>query len=263
MDKVEALNVAGEDARNSIADLLGVDAQAILVDTALQSAMGRDRMTLYKLSLFFAKEMERCLDAGAYFAGCVAGASANEAILTLLALQFEDRVVLSKAYKGCDKFETYRRTIGEWKFERLISLSDELKWIPSTLLDANLTAAIIEDFPHLAVTVYPEMTPDQVRRQCDAIQKSPGIEIVRLSQRMRNLVHAPKWLKANAKFDERELALNCRLAMIASAEISKCLLAKFAEESAKVLSAIRDVVAGSSPEQLDHLRTSIKDKLGL
>jgi hypothetical protein len=56
----------------------------------------------------------------------------------------------------------------------------------------------------------------ELERKLEAIRKSPGNEMLRFSQDLRNLVHGPRWLRTASKFVEAEFQENWKLAMIIS-----------------------------------------------
>jgi hypothetical protein len=261
MDKDKELQQASNEANEKIAAILGISSDPVKTYPLMQSALGTKRMTLFTLAVFCAYEMERCLNGGAYLAGCLMGVSANETLLSLMAVLLEQKVVGTVVYHRSAKEKTYELTISHWRFDKLIHLSEELHWIPNDIVNPDLLEALLKDFPVAAATVYPKMGSIELERKLEAIRKSPGNEMLRFSQDLRNLVHGPRWLRTASKFIEAEFQENWKLAMIISTEVAKCLLARFGEESSRILEEAKTLLKGLGEEEIKVVRQSVLERL--
>lgn len=219
MDALGILNTAGENAIHQIAQVLQVPPTQEAVFPLMRAAMGADKLKIYDLALHCAQEADLCLRQGISFAGCLMSTAAVEAFLTLNCLYEQDAVEKTLVYRhGKKKSKAYRDTIADLTFDKLIKLSIELNWLSVHSLNPDVVTAIVEDFPQVAKTIYPKLTPLDIIGRCQAIRSTPGLEILELLRDLRNLIHPPRWLRTDTILDKEEFRLNCRLAMVISAE---------------------------------------------
>ncbi|MBB5063302.1 hypothetical protein [Granulicella mallensis] len=223
MDKEALIRTASTQAIDEIARVLRIEPTQNSVTPALKLAMGSDLMKAYKLSLYFGLEADRCFDQKAFFASCLLTAAANEAFLTLTCIQEEQAVMTTSIYRGLKKpSKTFRETIADLSLDKLIKISNELGWIPNDVVNPELLEAVIQDFPKLAETVYPNWNAAQVAQKVEAFRRAPGPEMLKVMQDMRNLVHATRWLKTGSLLDDTEFESNCKLAVIVGREVVLC-----------------------------------------
>ena len=186
--------------------------------------MGSDLVKIYKLSVYYAVEADRCFEQGAFFASCLLTVAANEAFLALTCFQEQDSVKATAAFRGLYKpSKAFRDVIADFGLDKLIKVSNELSWIPTDVVNAQLLKAIVSDFPKLAKTVYPNWDQAKIDEKIEAFRNSPGAEMLKVMQDMRNLVHAPRWLKTGSILDDIEFEANCKLAVLAGREVVQCL----------------------------------------
>ncbi len=248
LDKEAAIQQASAEAIKAVAATLKIEPTLASIKPALGYAMGLDVVTLYKISLQFGIEADQCFAHGAYFASCLLTAAGIEAFLTLMALQEEQAVSTTATYRGLKKpSKTYKDVVAEFTLDRLIKTSKELGWIPSHIVNQALLQAVTTDFPKFAETVYPKWTSHQVREKVDALAQDPGTEMLKVLQDMRNLVHAPRWLKHNSVLNEIEFEQNCKLAVLVGREIAQCISVRITQQFQTSLASLQSFE--SMPEQ--------------
>jgi hypothetical protein len=151
------------------------------------------------------------------------GAAMNEALIALLCLLFEDRVKQTQFYLKAQQRETYAAMVGNWKFEHLIRVVDELSWIPGDVLAPEMLAALVEVHRELMPVSYPDMPAEEIEARAGEFKKRPGTAMLRLIQDLRNSIHAGAWIRANRVLDITHFEGWCRVAIHVSAEIRNCL----------------------------------------
>jgi hypothetical protein len=224
VEKHALIDAAGETAVNEVARVLGIAPTRESVRPAMELAMGSDLVKIYKLSVYYAVEADRCFEQGAFFASCLLTVAANEAFLALTCFQEQDAVRSTSPFRGLYKpSKTFREVIADFGLDKLIRVSNELGWIPPNVVNAELLEAIVTDFPKLAKTVYPNWDQAKIEDKVLAFRSSPGAELLKVLQDMRNLVHAPRWLKTGSILDDVEFEENCKLAVLAGREVVQCL----------------------------------------
>lgn len=81
-DKQAIVKGAGDKAIAEVARLLNITPTLNSVKPVMEMAMGSDQVKMYKLSLFYGVEADRCFEEGAVIASCLLTAAASEAFLT-------------------------------------------------------------------------------------------------------------------------------------------------------------------------------------
>jgi hypothetical protein len=194
------------------------------------------------------------------------GAAMNEALITLLCLLFEDQVRQTQHYAKARQRETYAAMVGNWKFEHLIRVVDELNWIPADVVAPEMLTAIVEVYRELMPISYPEMPAGEIEAGASEFNIRPGSAMLRLIQDLRNSIHAGAWIRANRVLDVTHFEGWCRVTIHVSAEIRNCLfhvisvegvpkfnrsMALFNEQISQLKERFKS--AGKDPRQVDEL----------
>jgi hypothetical protein len=166
-------------------DLLGLDEARGEVTNTLRQIMNPKQVMVYDLALRCETEMITCERERAYFSGCLMGAAMNEALISLLCLLFEERVKQTQHYAKAQQRETYAVMVGNWKFEHLIRVVDELQWIPNDVVAPEMLAPLAEVYRELMPTSYPEMSTEEIDAEAGEFTTRPGLAMLRLVQELR------------------------------------------------------------------------------
>jgi hypothetical protein len=256
MDQIEKqvlIDAASQEAISQVAHVLRIAPTRESVRPVMELAMGSDLVKVYKLSLYYAIEADRCFEQGAFFASCLLTAAANEAFLALTCFYEQNLVKTTSVFRGLHKpSKAFRDVIADCGLDRLIRISNELGWIPNDVVNAQLLEAIVTDFPKLARTVYPNWNQARIREKIGAFRGSPGAEMLKVMQDMRNLVHAPRWLKTGSILDDTEFEENCKLAVLAGREVVQCL-------SVRTTKALDQALKGLA--SFDHLPADVRGRV--
>ena len=269
VDKAGTLQAGVARVTGVAGDLLGLDEGSGQVTQALRQIMDPKQVVVNDLALRCETEMIACDKAGQFLSGCLMGAAMNEALIALRCLIFEDRVKQTQHYAKAQQRETYAAMVGNWKFEHLIRVVDELSWIPNDVVAPEMLAALVEVYRELMPVSRPEMPAEKIESGAGEFKTRPGTAMLRLIQDLRNSIHAGAWIRGNRVLDITHFEGWCRVAIHVSAEIRDCLLhvisvagmpkfdrsvAVFSEQILQLKERFKS--AGKDPSEVDEL---IKD----
>ena len=265
-DKARALQEALSSVNRAASDLLGLDEARGEVTNTLRQIMNPKQVMVYDLALRCETEMITCDKERAYFSGCLMGAAMNEALILLLCLLFEDRVKQTRHYAKAQKRETFAAMVGNWKFEHLIRVVDELQWIPNDVVAPEMRAQLADVYRELMPTSYPEMSTEEINAGAGEFTTRPGLAMLRLVQELRNSIHAGQWIRGQRVLDLTHFEGWCRVAIRISAEIRDCLfhvissdvMPRFGDQVAQLNEEIsklkeRFISLGKDPNEVDEL----------
>jgi hypothetical protein len=93
------MKLEGEKYTKLFGELFGIEFTPEMLTRLLVASMGKMRVELYRVSLFYGQEADKCREAGAYFSCCLMTASAIEALLAVLCLTCQKEVEGSTSIK--------------------------------------------------------------------------------------------------------------------------------------------------------------------
>lgn len=197
----------------------------------LQEAMRRymdpQELQMYDLAHFCEQETIKAQQAEAHFAACLMGAAMNEALLALMCLRYERDVSATKQFGYSTRKEPtrpFRDVVGAWSLEQYITVAEECEWIPSGIVNEDVKIALSEGFRELIPITHPEMTAEQIERGANSFFAFPGTAMLRMTQTLRNAIHAGRWLRNKSTFVAEHFTQWCHFATLLSGEIRLCLL---------------------------------------
>ena len=206
-----------------------------LID-AMRRYMDAHQLRMFDLALLCEQETIKAQTAGAHLAACLMGAAMNEALLALMCLKYEPEASATKqfTYSKRKKLRPFREVISDWHFEQFIGVAEECNWIPSQIVDDEIKAALAEGFKELMPISHPEMSASDVARGAQAFFIYPGTAMLRMTQTLRNAIHAGRWMKSSSPLVAEHFTQWCQLATHLCGEIRLCLLKLIAERDSKV-----------------------------
>ena len=204
--------------------LLSVSPDEII--QAMRRFMDQKELQMFDLAHFCEQETIKAQQAGAHFAACLMGAAMNEALLALVCLKYETEVMATNQFKYSTrkKPRPFRDVIANWRLEQFLNVADECKWIPAAIVDKGLKLALAEGFRELMPVTHPELTEEEIARGAESFLLYPGTAMMRMTQELRNCIHAGKWIRGKSSFVAERLSEWCHLGTILSGEIRLCLL---------------------------------------
>lgn len=213
---------------------LGTSVQNLDELAAFTHLLPADVKKLQDLCLFLEKEFLNSEKAQAYFSACLSGAAMIEAFLLLLCWMNKDEVSQTAVYKKHAKTRAFDTVWGSLSFETLIEIAEDLKWIPSELVKADLRTAIALSYEEIAVSQ--KLDPETIAKRKEALFAHPATALFGLTRILRNCLHAGRWVRQNKAFNAEPFAEWSHLGVILIAEIRDCLVIKFTQDIQKQLS---------------------------
>jgi hypothetical protein len=212
--------------------------------------------------------MVKSNNAGAYFSSSLMGAAMCEAMLALMCLVFETDVRETRQFHhSTKKLNTviYRSVVSNWSFEQFICVSEECNWIPANIVEKDIITGLADGFRELMPMSHPEMSEEEIERGAATFLDNPGSAILRMTQTLRNSIHAGSWLRRRTSFDADAFEGWCRLAISLSAEIRLCLMHQFMSRVGNVanvaLEKLKQQIAQLPEEALPFIEAEMREKL--
>ncbi len=254
----ERTRAEGEKLTQAVGELLGVQLTPELATKLFEATMGKTSMELYRVSLMYAEEADKCRGVDAYFSASLMIASAIETLLALICLMTKDDVESSSEFRGwkTKKNASFQDKVLGAFFQEYIDVATGLDWVPSDAVDAELLEAAVQDFPLISSNLYPKDTKVQRVERVKRFQDKPGIEMLRILQDMRNLIHGPRWPRLGVKVTS-EFESDCKFVFVTSFQVMACLFATISRKAntrTADADALRQVL---SPEVQSMLRGEI------
>lgn len=223
-DKQKQIEQASQGIVRNLRGILPTSPEEIT--KAMRRCMDPKQLQMFDLAHFCEQETIRAQGAKAHLAACLMGAAMNEALLALMCLKYEAEVVATKQFKNSTrkKSRPFRDVIADWSFEQFINVAEELAWIPSAIVSQDIKAALAGGFRELMPITHPEMTQEAITRGAELFFVYPGTAMLRMTQNLRNAIHAGKWMRSKRSFVAEHFSEWCQLATILSGEIRLCLL---------------------------------------
>jgi hypothetical protein len=224
LDKQDAIRKAPDEILDALQCLAPLDPKTIWA--AARKQMSKREFELFELATFLGEEADQAQKAGAYLASCLLCAAAVEALLAQMCLQREPDVTQTKQYLSSTrkKPKLYRQVIAAWSLEQLISVADELAWIPANIVDEKFRGALAEGYREVIRTTHPELGESEVEEGARSFIERPGPAMMRLTQSLRNSIHAGKWLRGRNRFVAENFVDWCKLGSALGTEIVYCLM---------------------------------------
>lgn len=224
LDKTKALTDGLSTINGLVGERFGWDTNSRETTDLIRQLMKPMQLAIYDFTVVCETQMLKCDKAGAYLAGCMMGAAMNEALLSLLCLFYEESVKETRHYKTATQRETYEAMVGNWKFEHLIRIAAELKWIPNDVVKPELIACLKDVYIELTPIDYPHMKQGEIDKGAEEFDTNSGIALLRLIQELRNSIHSGKWIRGGRNLIPSNLDDWCRVSIYVSAEVRDCLI---------------------------------------
>jgi hypothetical protein len=247
-----------------------VDISPDQIRDAMRRCMDEKQLQMYDLALFCEGEMLKARETNANLAACLMGAAMSEALLALMCLKYEGDVINTNQYGYSTRkkqHRTFRDVIGDWKFEQFICVAEELDWIPSGIVDENCKLALSEGFRELMPITHPEMTAEQINLGANSFHTHPSTAMLRMTQTLRNAIHAGRWMRGKSSFVPEHFTQWCRFSTLLSGEIRMCLLIRITERDsvvlAKQMQELSKMLETLPPKYQSLFEQEIKTRLGI
>jgi hypothetical protein len=259
-----------QESRNIVRSLQSIlPASPEEITNAMRQCMDAKQLQMFDLAHFCEQETIRAQEAKAHFAACLMGAAMNEALLALMCLKYEPDVVATSQFKYSTrkKPRPLRDVIADWSFEQFIKVAEEREWIPAGIVSQEIKTALAGGFRELMPITHPEMTEEAITRGAESFFVYPGTAMLRMTQELRNAIHAGKWMRSKNTFVAEHFTEWCHFATILSGEIRLCLLHLMVERDSKVANdkmlALTKMLDGLSPECRLIFEEQVRAKLKL
>lgn len=79
----------------------------------------------------------------------------------------------------------------------------------------------------MAANLYPALSEESRSEQLEEIKKDPGIEMLRLLQHMRNLVHGSRWVRLRIRIDSPCMEADSKFIYVIASQVMYCLISTF------------------------------------
>jgi hypothetical protein len=267
-DKQREIEQTSEDLIGILQSVLPASSEEI--HNAMRQCMDPKELQMFDLALFCEQEMIKAQQAEAHFAACLMGASMNEALLALMCLRYESDVLATKQFgystrKGAAR--PFRDVVGEWSLEQYITVAEECEWIPSEIVNQDFKIALSEGFRELVPITHPEMSVEQVEEGAESFFAFPGTSMLRMTQTLRNAIHAGRWIRNKNRFVAGHFTEWCHFATLLSGEIRLCLLhlimRRTSETFADQMQKLTNMLNQLPPEYRSLFEKQLKTQLGI
>jgi hypothetical protein len=226
----------GEAFQNRLGMVLGIERSDELLLRMFTAAVGDRGLDLYRAAIFYANQADICRSSGSFFAADLMIASAIEALLTFFALICVGDVQKSIAYRGFSKGKTFEERLFHATFDKFIALAIELEWVPSDVVDTEILKASIQDFPVALAGLFPRLSPEERAKKAEAFALQPGIEMLRILQDLRNLIHPSRCARLGVEIHTPHFEHDCKFVFVVSFQVMVCLFTAITRRSEKQLS---------------------------
>ena len=198
------------------------------MDEFVDALLPKSHLQLKRLAVLYEQQMLACRDSKAHFAACVMSAAMLESFLLMLCLINQQEVKDTEAYEeraGSDRKTPFERKICSVGFETLIEISNELEWVPSSLISDDWKTALPEAYKEIMRERPTNVSREDRESHATSIAANPAYSLMLLINMMRNKVHAGRWikegneLKSEGAFDGWAAAL-----LVGAAHIRDCLV---------------------------------------
>ena len=234
VDKQKDIEQATQDIVRNLQCILPTSPEEIT--KAMRQCMDAIELRMFDLAHFCEQETIRSQKAEAHLAACLMGAAMNEALLALMCLQYESDVTTTTQfrYSTRKKPRPFRDVIADWKLEQFIKVAEEREWISAGIVSEEIKIALAEGFRELMPITHPEMTEEAIMRGAESFFVYPGTAMLRMTQDLRNAIHAGKWMRSKSPFVAEHFTQWCHFATHLSGEIRMCLLHLIMKRNSKV-----------------------------
>jgi hypothetical protein len=183
-------------------------------------------LQMFDLATFYEQEVIKAQKAEAHLAACLMCGALNEALLAFMCLRYEPEVSATSQYNFSTRKRQrpFREVIADWHFEQFIKVAEENNWIPHDIVDDNVKTALADGFRELMPITHPNMTEQEIEQGAQAFFQYPGTALLRLTQNLRNSIHAGKWMRSKRPFVAEHFIEWCRFGTVLGAEVRMCLL---------------------------------------
>jgi hypothetical protein len=268
MNKQRIIAEAGESINQAMVSIMRIPDGSNITDV-YRKLMDSSQVELLDLALYCESEMIKTSQSGANFSSCLMGAAMNEAFLALMCILFEQDVKATRQYHHSTKKSKntpYRDVISHWSFDNFIRVSEECNWIPSNIVDREIVTALAEGFRELMPMTHPELSEAEIERGAAAFFDAPGSSMMRMSQSLRNTIHAVNWMRRRSAFNATAFEDWCKFATVLCGEIRLCLMQHVIGHLAIIANAkllnFKEMLVELPKEAHTLLETKIRDALG-
>lgn len=198
------------------------------MDEFVDALLPKSHAQLKRLSVLYEEQMLACRDSKAHFAACVMGAAMLESFLLMLCLINQQEVEGTEAYKeraGDDRKTAFERKICSVGFETLIEISNELKWVPTSLISDDWKTALPQAYKEVMKERPTNVSREDRESRAASIAENPAYSLMLLINMMRNNVHAGRWIKQGHELKSEEAFDGWAAALlVGAAHIRDCLV---------------------------------------
>jgi hypothetical protein len=213
----------------------GVEAHNI--DEFLRAIMPPPLMALKDVGTYYESEMITADKAGAHFAACLMGGALIESVLLLLVFTNRGEVEATEIFKKKLKKNDFSAAAHACTLDDLATIAEELNWIPTHVLDGLWQSGIVEAYREVAAVLEPMKTIDELESSAEALSTYQGYALLRLIQKMRNLVHGGRCVREQKTLHSPEFKQWAELIVKGVGEIRDCLMVRFQLDSRNVITA--------------------------
>ena len=267
LDKQKEIEGASADILTELQTIVSLTPNELTA--AMRRFMDPQELKMFDLGVYCENEMIKAQNAGAHLAACLMGASMNETLLALMCLRYESEVVLTKQFgystKRKNDSRRYREVVADWRLEQLITVAEEKEWIPASIVNDEIKFALSQGFRELAPIAHPEMSEEAVDRGAQTFFAYPGTAMLRMTQDLRNAIHAGRWLRSERAFIAENFSGWCHFATHLCGEIRMCLLYLLMKRTNEIalgkLSKLAEMMNELPPSFRSVLEEQLKEKL--
>ncbi len=105
--------------------------------------------------------------------------------------------------------------------------------------------------------LYPDLSEDDRHNKVERFAQSPGIEMLRILQHMRNFVHGPRWARVGITASADDLESDSKFAFVAASQVMFCLTRTFIRLATDGLAKANEIRRKLQPEDFEVLRLQI------
>lgn len=265
-DKLEKLLDASNSLMSQFMDpgVTGISDEHIR--QVMRRIMDPKEIQMFDLGLYCETEMLKAHRADAHMAACLMGAAMNEALICLMCLRFEEEVKGTEQFANSTRkrLRPFRDVVGDWSLQQFNTVVEQCGWIPRDVVDDIFKQALADGFRELMPISHPEMTAEEIEAGAQCFFDSPATALLRMTQDLRNTIHAGKWLRDSKPFVPEHFTMWCKFATHLCGEIRLCLFQRILDaELPKALEKLTDfnkMINSLPPDTRDAFQFALRAK---
>jgi hypothetical protein len=189
---------------------------------------------LKDLCLFLERDFLACEKAGAYFSGCISGASMIEGFLILLCMFNKEDVIKLDPYRKSAKKKEFDKVLGSLSLENLTDIAVKLEWIHPQIVTDDIRRVFADSYEEIALGQGLDAATIATNKQ--ALYDHPAMALFYFMREIRNLLHSGIWIRKAKPFNAAIFHEWAHFCIYLIAEIRNALVIRFTNDLQRTMS---------------------------